>query len=94
MRLRGKVDGNHGTIVEALRKSGCSVESTAGIGHGFPDLVVYAPRLDEHLLIEVKMGNARLTEDEALWHATWKGRVHIVRTVEQALRACGLEVEP
>jgi len=39
--------------------------------------------------MEVKTGNAGLTEDEVKWHERWQGQVTIVRTVEEALQAIG-----
>ena len=35
----GKVDGNHGPIVDALRSAGVVVRSLAGIGDGMNDLL-------------------------------------------------------
>lgn len=40
MRRAAKVDDNQGEIVAALQRAGCSVQSLAGVGRGFPDLAV------------------------------------------------------
>ena len=86
------MDANHTAIVEALRKSGCSVTSTAAVGKGFPDLVVGVSK--RNVLLEVKDGDkppsARaLTDDEEAWHATWRGEVHVVNSVSEALELIG-----
>ncbi len=71
MRQRARIDANHGAIVEALKRCGWHVESTAQLGKGFPDLV--AARAGVLKLIEVKDGakppsERRLTADEATCH--------------------------
>ena len=76
MRRRGRVDANHTAIVSLLRSFGCSVISTAGVGDGFPDLVVGFHGVTH--LIEIKDGEKspskrRLTPDEEEGHATWQG---------------------
>ena len=76
MRRRGRVDANHTAIVSLLRSFGCSVISTAGVGDGFPDLVVGFHGVTH--LIEIKDGEKspskrRLTPDEEDWHSTWQG---------------------
>tara|TARA_R100001086_G_scaffold247196_1_gene180856 strand:+ start:305 stop:622 length:318 start_codon:yes stop_codon:yes gene_type:complete len=76
MRRYGRVDANHADIVDLLRRYGCSVFSTAGVGDGFPDLVVGFRGVTR--LIEIKDGEKspsrrRLTDDEEEWHATWRG---------------------
>jgi hypothetical protein len=88
MRRRGRVDDNHAAIVAALRRCGCSVFSTAGVGSGFPDCVVGLHGVTH--LLEIKDGlkppsKRRLTDDESAWHATWQGeRVYIVESVHDA----------
>ncbi len=88
MRRRGRVDENHAAIVSLLRSFGCSVISTAGVGDGFPDVVVGFHGVTH--LIEIKDGEKspsrrRLTDDEKEWHATWQGDpVCIVETLRGA----------
>jgi len=93
MRRRGRVDENHAAIVDLLREFGCSVISTAGVGDGFPDLVVGFQGVTH--LIEIKDGDKspsrrRLTDDEREWHATWRGEAVYVlesaRDAEQLVR--------
>ena len=95
MRRAAKIDRNQPAIVAALRKIGCSVQSLAPIGDGCPDLLVWSPLRRELLVIEVKDGakppsERRLTPDQVLWHANWKGPVHVVESVEDALRVANL----
>ena len=88
MRRRGRVDENHAAVVDRLREFGCSVISTAGIGSGFPDLVVGFQGTT--FLLELKNGDLsasrrRLTDDEKEWHATWQGDpVRIVESLRDA----------
>ena len=88
-----KIDDNQGEIVQALRQVGASVQSLASVGRGCPDLLV-GFRL-ENFILEVKDGTKppsaqKLTPDEQEWHAQWRGGVvHIVRNVDEALRAIG-----
>jgi Holliday junction resolvase len=88
MRRAAKVDANQGEIVEALRKAGASVQSLASIGRGCPDLV--AAKGAQCWLIEVKGDKGKLTPDQVEWIANWRGAVHIVRTVDDALQLVGV----
>ena len=82
-RWAAKVDANQHAIVKALRWRGASVHLLHREGRGCPDLLVGF--LGRNLLIEVKTEDGELTPREAEWHETWRGRVEIVRTVDQAL---------
>jgi len=93
MRRRGKVDANQAEIVAALRRAGASVLSLADLGNGCPDLLVY---FDGHHLLEVKDGNQppskqALSEDEKDFHRSWRGPISVVRNIDEAFRAIGLE---
>jgi Holliday junction resolvase len=83
-----KTDANQKSIVDALRAAGISVQSTATIGKGFPDLI--AAKGDQCWLIEVKMPTGKLTPDQQRFLSEWKGTVHIARTVEDALQIVGV----
>ena len=83
-----KTDKNQTEIVAALRAAGISVQSTATIGKGFPDLI--AAKGDQCWLIEVKMPTGKLTPDQQRFLSEWKGTVHIARTVEDALQIVGV----
>lgn len=93
VRTRGRIDANQPLIVKALELGGCTVKSTAALGHGFPDLAVGLR--GQNFFLEVKDPSAkpskrRLTPDEKEWHQLWRGQVDVVETPEDALRAVGL----
>jgi hypothetical protein len=69
--------------VDALRAIGCSVVSLAMLGAGVPDIL--CGRNGTNMLIEIKRDGGRLTPDQEEWHRAWRGTVHLVYTVEQAL---------
>lgn len=92
-RYARRVDANQTQVVAALRKVGALVHPLSRVGDGVPDLLV-SYRCELHLL-EVKDGTLppsrrALTPDEAEWHQRWAGpRVHVVTSVDEALRAIG-----
>ena len=88
MRRAAKVDLGQAEIVSALRKCGISVHSTAALGKGFPDLI--AADSKQVWLIEVKGPKGKLTDDQVAFIATWRGPVHVVRSVDDALRIVGV----
>jgi hypothetical protein len=81
-----RTDGNHAEIRDALRGVGASVYDTHDLGHGFPDLLVVRP--DTFMfLVEVKSSHgAKLTPDEKEFMTRCPAHVHIVYSVEDALR--------
>ena len=83
-----KVDANQAEIVKALRKCGISVQSTASLGRGFPDLVAGKGALT--WLIEVKGPKGRLTNDQIEFIDAWSGTVHVARSINDALRIVGV----
>ncbi len=86
MRRAAKVDGNHELIASCFLAAGFSVQSLAAVGGGCPDLLVAGPL--NTFVVEVKdpqQGKTRFTPAQKKWHANWKGRAHLVETVEQAL---------
>ena len=89
MRAR-KVDANQSEIVSMLRQvPGVSVHCTHMVADGFPDLVVGYK--GGNYLFEVKDGKKaksarKLTEDESRFHATWKGRVYVIESFDDALK--------
>ena len=96
MRRAAKRDANHPEIVAALRAAGCGVVDLGAVGAGVPDLLVCEPTWPHTAhLVEVKDGSkppsARaLTPDQVRFHAAWKGRIHVVTSVGEALRAVGI----
>ena len=92
MRKYGRKDRNQDAIVDALRRVGAKVTSTASMGDGFPDLVVVFR--GAITLFEVKMPGEDLTDDEMDWwdDAEYRGLLrknHIVYSVDDALRKIG-----
>jgi len=89
MRTRPRLDANHNEIVSALRKAGAHVQSLASVGSGCPDVLVSFQ--EKWYVLEVKDGGKSasrqaLTDDEATWHKASHAPVHIVNSVEQALK--------
>jgi len=92
MRRAARKDANQDEIVEVLRDIGASVAITHQLGNGFPDLVVGFR--GENFMLEIKDGRKapsaqRLTKDEEIFHRTWNGKVDIVKSVDEALKAIG-----
>ena len=85
MRRAGRVDLTQHEIVKALRSCGARVLVLSAVGKGCPDLLV--GWRGENTLLECKTGNASLTTDEKEFHATWPGKLAIVRTPEEAVLA-------
>ena len=74
-----KVDDNHAEIVSALRRLGYSVQSTATIGKGFPDICFAKGNREYAWIAEIKDGSKvpskrKLTPDEVKFHAACAGR--------------------
>lgn len=76
-------DLNQSDMEKILREAGFSVQSLHSLGKGVPDLLLGLYGLN--ILIEVKHGNAGLTEPEAIWHKGWNGQVRIAQTPEEVL---------
>jgi hypothetical protein len=91
-RWAARVDENQKEITRALRLVGASVQTLHRVGQGCPDLLV-GYRCHNYLF-ELKNPDAppnkqRLTECESKWHVDWRGRVEVVRSVDEVLRAIG-----
>jgi predicted amino acid dehydrogenase len=88
MRRAAKVDATQTAIVEALRRAGIAVEII-----GKPvDLLVCCR--GETSLMEVKSpkdvhrsAGEGLTKDQVEFIGRWPGKIHIVRSAEEAFRA-------
>lgn len=82
-----RVDANQASVVDALRRCGCKVQTLHTVGDGCPDLLVGWHGL--LFVVEVKDGDKppskqKLTEDEVRWHGEWKDeRVYILNSVER-----------
>lgn len=98
MRRFGKVDLNQSEIESALHDAFMSTVSLAPIGSGCPDLLVggsmpcsqCGKKVKQNKLIEVKSENGRLTTDQKNFMATWDGQIAVARTIDEALRLCGI----
>lgn len=85
-------DGNHDDVVKALVAVGASVHESAGVGGGFPDLVVGYDGAT--YLIEIKDGRLApsrrtLRPDQKQFHERWTGHVATVLNPLEALAAIG-----
>lgn len=78
-----RTDRNQKEVVEALRAIGVDVYPTHFVGRGFPDLV--CGYRGKNYLVEVKDGEKPLTPDEQEFFDSWRGVVHLVTSVEDAL---------
>lgn len=92
-RYAASVDENQPEIVKALRKVGATVQILSAVGQGCPDIL--AGFRDTNVLMEIKDGSKspsmrKLTGDEMMWHARWRGQVCVVHTVDEALAAIGI----
>ena len=92
MRRAARIDANQPEIVATLRAAGASVQHTHMIGDGCPDIIVGFRGVN--YLMEIKDGSKppskrELTQDEKRWQAEWRGSVHIVESVEDALAVIG-----
>lgn len=92
MKLRPvirKVDSNHAEIVKTFRALSYSVQSTATIGKGFPDLIV--AKAGTNVLIEIKDGKKspsarKFTPDEEAFWRTWNGRIILIESIDDVIR--------
>lgn len=89
MRKAAKIDDNQKAIVNVLRQMGASVQSLAATGKGCPDLLVGYHGIN--YLMEIKDGDKvlskqKLTIDQEHWHSLWRGSVHVVKSVDEALK--------
>lgn len=89
MRRAARIDANHNSIVETLRRFGATVQSIASIGKGCPDLIVGYRGIN--YLVEIKDGakcdsQQKLTPDEKIWHSKWDGQVVVINSNVDALK--------
>jgi hypothetical protein len=84
-----RIDSNQTEIVKAFRTCGASVWITSSLGKGAPDCVVgYA---GQNWLVEIKDGEKspsqqNLTPCETKFHESWKGKIIIIRSVDEVIR--------
>lgn len=87
-RRAARTDENHARIRDGLRAFGATVADTSRAGAGFPDLVVGYH--GANFLLEVKDGSKPpsrrvLTDDQREFHVRWRGQVHVVCELDQAI---------
>ena len=85
-----KVDGNHAAIVKILRSHGLSVASTAGVGGGFPDIVVAFG--NRTWCFEIKQPGEKVNPLQESFRRSWAGHYAVVESAEQVLRCVGWRV--
>jgi len=79
------VDLNQAEIVYALRNLGATVKDLSKVGGGFPDLAVGYAGVNH--LLEVKTPKGKLTPDQCVLHGSWRGKIKVVHSVEEAIQA-------
>jgi hypothetical protein len=87
-----RADLNQNEIVKALRAVGVTVHITNQVGCGFPDLVCGVFGKNYLLEVKNKETRGRLTPEQEIFLDKWKGKVHVVTSVNEALRVVGVEV--
>lgn len=87
-----RADNNQEQIVKALRACGATVAITNQVGCGFPDII--AGIFGRDFLIEIKNKDARgkLSTEQLIFRDKWKGKIHVVETVDEALQVIGVKV--
>jgi hypothetical protein len=99
MSYAKKTDRNQSDIIKALRQVGASVESLHRVGRGVPDLLVgrvmpcpcCGAQYPRNMLIETKVENRTLNARQVAFHATWRGPICVVHTIEEAIKIIGVE---
>ena len=86
-RRAAKVDNNQPEVVRGLRHAGATVIHLHMVGDGCGDVLAGIDGVN--YLLEIKTEDGKLTEAEEKLHASWRGQVAIVHSVEEALRVIG-----
>ena len=79
-----KVDATQAAIVRSLRDLGAGAVSTATLGKGAPDLLVYYRSV--YVWLEIKVPGEKLNAMQQQFHATWPGPIFVVSSPEEAAR--------
>jgi Holliday junction resolvase len=82
--MHHRADKNQLEIVKALREIGASVLVLSQVGFGAPDLLLGWQ--GKNILIEVKSKNGKLSKSQKDWIFDWRGRVEVVRSIEDVIR--------
>lgn len=84
---RNKRDANENEIFSALQDAQCAPIRGQ-------DADIYARHVDGHgLMLEVKSEKGRMREVQCFLQVMFKDRYIVVRTPQDALRACGVQVD-
>lgn len=81
--MRRRSDKNQRGVVSDLRALGFSVQVLSEVGKGVPDLLL--GRHEYNFLVELKSGKKWMTDDEKLWHSSWKGHVIVASSTKEIL---------
>jgi hypothetical protein len=87
-----KVDATQAAIVQALRGMGAGAISTATLGKGAADLLVYYLRT--YVWLEIKVPGEKLNAMQQEFHATWPGPIHVVTSPAEAMRVVAEAARP
>jgi hypothetical protein len=79
-----KRDANHKEISDAFENLGATVQDTAMIGNGFPDIVI--GYLGYNIPVEIKTENGKLSKKQEDWFANWRGVAAVVKYTWQVTR--------
>jgi hypothetical protein len=87
--MRSRKDANHNEIARTFIDLGCTVFDCHSLRGGIGDLIIGVAGVTT--LVEVKNGakshsRRKLTPAEQNIHTTWRGRIDIVESVEDAIR--------
>ena len=85
MRYAAKVDANQNPIVKGLKSifGPDVVFDLSAVGRGCPDIMIGIRGVN--ILMEIKTDKGKLTTDQQIFHRTWDGQAHVVRTLEEAI---------
>ena len=95
MRRAAKVDATQAEIVSALKAAGATVQHLHSVGQGCPDILCGFRGKNYLLECKPNIGSPskrNLRDNQAEWHAGWKGSVAVVETPEAALAVIGAVV--
>lgn len=85
-RYAARTDKNQSTIVNGLRRAfgpDCVFDLSA-VGDGMTDIIVGVRSVN--ILLEIKTDDGELTEAQEVFHATWRGQLAVVRSLDEALQ--------
>jgi hypothetical protein len=86
-----RIDNNQTEIIQALEQVGATVQRLNAVKNGCPDILVGYKGVN--YIIEIKSPGGLCTTQEAIWITTWKGRAFVVKSIEEAYKVIGFEVE-